>query len=244
MHWLWSARSKDESCLGTTVDGSEMLRQWIGSLSHDLQGFIHPWWCRISSINSRKPWWKILTYLSYQLLRISPFNSQILLCPGGGKILLARCWWRKGENPCGRFPKWKGLCLCHCIEFNFEDFIIVLQSVQRVWQDIYTGTMQTCKHGYIWYVYMYSIHMYTYCTGKTHYLMFHYTIGNTSSLLQFQQTQNSIRTPQVPQNTKTYGSGFLKHKQVVVCSWGLELYKNFLPPIKVMATSEPPCPTI
>ena len=105
MHWLWSARSKDESCLGTTVDGSEILCQWIGSLSHDLQGFIHPWWCRISSINSRKPWWKILTYLSYQLLRISPFNSQILLCPGGGKILLARCWWRKGGKPMWMIPK-------------------------------------------------------------------------------------------------------------------------------------------
>ena len=25
---------------------------WYGSLSHYLQGFIHPWWCRISSINS------------------------------------------------------------------------------------------------------------------------------------------------------------------------------------------------
>ena len=31
----------------------EILHQWIGSLSHYLQGFIHPRWCRISSINSR-----------------------------------------------------------------------------------------------------------------------------------------------------------------------------------------------
>ena len=30
----------------------EILHQLIGSLSHDLQGFIHPRWCRISSINS------------------------------------------------------------------------------------------------------------------------------------------------------------------------------------------------
>ena len=29
----------------------EILHQLIGSLSHDLQGFIHPRWCRISSIN-------------------------------------------------------------------------------------------------------------------------------------------------------------------------------------------------
>ena len=31
---------------------AEILHQLIGSLSHYLQGFIHPWWCRISAINS------------------------------------------------------------------------------------------------------------------------------------------------------------------------------------------------
>ena len=30
----------------------DILHQLIGSLSHYLQGFIHPRWCRISSINS------------------------------------------------------------------------------------------------------------------------------------------------------------------------------------------------
>ena len=30
----------------------EILHQLIGSLSHYLQGFVHPRWCRISSINS------------------------------------------------------------------------------------------------------------------------------------------------------------------------------------------------
>ncbi len=30
----------------------EILHQLIGSLSHYFQGFIHPRWCRISSINS------------------------------------------------------------------------------------------------------------------------------------------------------------------------------------------------
>jgi len=34
-----------------TVD-AEILHQLIGILSHYLQGLIHPWWCRISSINS------------------------------------------------------------------------------------------------------------------------------------------------------------------------------------------------
>ena len=32
----------------------EILHQLIGSLSHYLQGFIHPRWCRISAINSSK----------------------------------------------------------------------------------------------------------------------------------------------------------------------------------------------
>ena len=31
---------------------AEILHQLMGSLSHYLQGFIHPWWCRISAINS------------------------------------------------------------------------------------------------------------------------------------------------------------------------------------------------
>ena len=37
-----------------TVDGSEIRRSPVefGRLSHYLQGFIHPRWCRISSINS------------------------------------------------------------------------------------------------------------------------------------------------------------------------------------------------
>ena len=31
---------------------AEILHQLIGSLSHYLQGFTHPRWCRISAINS------------------------------------------------------------------------------------------------------------------------------------------------------------------------------------------------
>ena len=35
-----------------TVDGRNPANQLIDSFSHDLEGFIHPRWCRISSINS------------------------------------------------------------------------------------------------------------------------------------------------------------------------------------------------
>ena len=40
--------------INNTVDGSEIRRSpvEVGSLSHYLQGFIHPMWCRISSIDS------------------------------------------------------------------------------------------------------------------------------------------------------------------------------------------------
>ena len=40
----------------TTVDGRNPANQLIGSLSHYLQDFIHPRWCRISSINSINTW--------------------------------------------------------------------------------------------------------------------------------------------------------------------------------------------
>ena len=41
----------------------EILHQLIGSLSHYLQGFIHPNWCRISSIHSMS-WFLILRLTS------------------------------------------------------------------------------------------------------------------------------------------------------------------------------------
>ncbi len=41
---------------GHTVDGSEIRpTSWYGSLSHCLQGFVYPRWCRISAINSIMP---------------------------------------------------------------------------------------------------------------------------------------------------------------------------------------------
>ena len=43
----------------------EILHQWIGSLSHYLQGFIHPRWCRISSINSSSWKWLVWRRLSF-----------------------------------------------------------------------------------------------------------------------------------------------------------------------------------
>ena len=39
----------------------EILHQFIGSLSHYLQGFIHPRWCRISSSKTSKASKALLT---------------------------------------------------------------------------------------------------------------------------------------------------------------------------------------
>ena len=44
----------------STVDGN-LAPNEVGSLSHHLQGFIHPRWCRISFINSMTMYDHILT---------------------------------------------------------------------------------------------------------------------------------------------------------------------------------------
>ena len=41
---------------------AEILHQLIGSLSHYLQGFIHPGWCRISAINRMSNQNQVLKY--------------------------------------------------------------------------------------------------------------------------------------------------------------------------------------
>ena len=60
-------------CWSATVDGSEIrLTSLMGSLSHYLQGFIHPRWCRISSINS------MLTLAVFFIKRVLvPWSSDI-----------------------------------------------------------------------------------------------------------------------------------------------------------------------
>ena len=50
---------------------AEILHQLIGSLSHYLQGFVHPRWCRISAINSS------LTSLSFFLCTVTFFGTRL-----------------------------------------------------------------------------------------------------------------------------------------------------------------------
>ena len=77
-------------CMGKLLLMEEILRQLIGSLSNCFQGFIHPRWCRISSINSINPkrkkhwlvdWWKELPlpYISAEIvLYIIPLWESLL----------------------------------------------------------------------------------------------------------------------------------------------------------------------
>ena len=55
---LKNAEGKRVSCATPPVILllEEILHQLIGSLSHYLQGFVHPRWCRISAINSINLW--------------------------------------------------------------------------------------------------------------------------------------------------------------------------------------------
>ena len=71
-----------QSHLVDTVDGWNPANQLIGSLSHYLQGFIHPRWCRISSINSSNTHvlhvWNIYLDLFKMLFYFLPWQTTIL----------------------------------------------------------------------------------------------------------------------------------------------------------------------
>ena len=73
---------------GATVDGSEIRRAplEVGSLYRELQGFIHPWWCRISSINSME--WVIIHILDVRVVSYEPFWRVHMLAWGGDQQTL------------------------------------------------------------------------------------------------------------------------------------------------------------
>ena len=66
---------------------AEILHQFIGSLSHYLQGFIHPRWCRIPSINSMRffflGWWEGVEKKlpTYQLVQDFSHQQYVIFCP-------------------------------------------------------------------------------------------------------------------------------------------------------------------
>ena len=83
-----------DSGLGVVLLMEEILHQLIGSLSHYLQGFIHPRWCRISSINSMGivwvgPWKSHLIQLTksrgIENRQTSQLMIRVLGCPSSPK---------------------------------------------------------------------------------------------------------------------------------------------------------------
>ena len=70
----------------------EILHQLIGSLSHCLQGFLHPRWCKIPSTNSRTI---ILDILSYFMLFPLPAAM--------GSVWRAKVWHASCSNFTCRF---------------------------------------------------------------------------------------------------------------------------------------------
>ena len=69
----------------------EIPHQLVDSLSHYLQGFIHPRWCRISSINSMNID-LVLNLFLYLYKRYFPWESICFSSWVG--ILCVRCFWR------------------------------------------------------------------------------------------------------------------------------------------------------
>ncbi len=86
---------------------AEILHQLIGSLSHYLQGFIHPRWCRISAINSRskdkrKPFCSCQDFGFLQCFQFPTQSGNVLIKPSAlSRSFSHVCvmWSRKPTHP-------------------------------------------------------------------------------------------------------------------------------------------------
>ena len=72
---------------------AEILHQFIGSLSHYLQGLIHPRWCRISYINSRSHTNVFITRSSF--ICSQGVACEDYQCTGGARQQLVHSWGAK-----------------------------------------------------------------------------------------------------------------------------------------------------
>ena len=92
---------------------AEILHQLIGSISHYLQGFIHPRWCRISAINSimkvsnhQRSWWSVATLTAVSKFHFASFSKRIGWRFGWVpkfQIAPVVIWNRKTETICNCF---------------------------------------------------------------------------------------------------------------------------------------------
>ena len=83
----WISLCWNSETSNATVDGWNPAPVEVGSLSHYLQGFLHPRWCRISAINSRmnetKPWSsKVSTEIHHRTLDVMKKNLRETIAVG------------------------------------------------------------------------------------------------------------------------------------------------------------------
>ena len=112
----------------------EILHQLIGSLSHYLQGFIHPRWCRISSINSIicRQWFNYFSDLVFHLFAVRSWqpncqyysiiwmsryvNQDAVLCRSREVHKVSEQWIKTTDQSETSCRKW--FMLHNCISFR------------------------------------------------------------------------------------------------------------------------------
>ena len=100
----WWVLGGQASFQGATVDGRNPAPVEVGSSSHYLQGFIHPRWCRISSINRMLVWGKGIFFFSCSFFLEKPTWHNLNIHPekrvetGTGFAPVWKDWWNTKQQ--------------------------------------------------------------------------------------------------------------------------------------------------
>ena len=94
--FLKSTLTRKYQGVNNTVDGRNPAPVQVGSLSHYLQGFLHPRWCRISSINS------MIHQLAIRTIH-GPSHQSISI----HSLIRIRHWITESMLPSGFSKPWK-----------------------------------------------------------------------------------------------------------------------------------------
>ena len=94
--FLKSTLTRKYKGINNTVDGRNPAPVEVGSLSHYLQGFLHPRWCRISSINS------MIHQLAIRTIH-GPSHQSISI----HSLIRIRHWITESMLPSGFSKPWK-----------------------------------------------------------------------------------------------------------------------------------------
>ena len=108
----------------------QILRQLIDTLSHYLQGFIHPRWCRISSISRTEcsDLWLLLVVSCFLFGEAEAFHSMISwsVLPWHSMVhwVSDGLWWNLVHHgfPVANYGPFKPLGFCRCFCWRFSTF--------------------------------------------------------------------------------------------------------------------------